>query len=102
MATKENRTLAFTGTRDDSIEDAYDEWNAAREGDSNDDELDAARSLIEALLDYASITEETADYESCDECDEPATIFWPKLTDPVQLCDSCTHNARRSGWEPGQ
>lgn len=38
----------------------------------------------------------------CDECDEEATNFWPKLVEPVQMCDSCTHNARRSGWEPGQ
>lgn len=39
----------------------------------------------------------------CDECDErPATQFWPKLATPVQLCEPCTHNARRSGWEPGR
>lgn len=38
----------------------------------------------------------------CDQCDEnPATTFWPNLTPPVQMCDSCTHNALRSGWEPG-
>lgn len=38
----------------------------------------------------------------CDQCDEPATQFWPELAPPIQMCDSCTHNARRSGWEPGQ
>lgn len=38
----------------------------------------------------------------CDECDKDATEFWPKLAEPVQLCDECTHNARRSGWEPGR
>ena len=38
----------------------------------------------------------------CDECEEEATEFWPKLTPPVQLCDSCYHDARRSGWEPGR
>lgn len=36
----------------------------------------------------------------CDECDESAVNFWPDLMPPVQLCASCTHNARRSGWEP--
>jgi hypothetical protein len=30
-------------------------WHTAREGDSNDDEHDAAATLIEALLDYAGI-----------------------------------------------
>lgn len=49
----------------------------------------------------------TAEHEKlkaaqCDQCDEPATNHWPKLIEPVQMCDSCTHNARRSGWEPGQ
>lgn len=37
----------------------------------------------------------------CDQCDQPATSFWPKLNPPVQLCDNCTHDAFRSGWEPG-
>lgn len=37
----------------------------------------------------------------CDECDESAENFWPQLTPPVQLCASCTHDAKRSGWEPG-
>lgn len=38
----------------------------------------------------------------CDECDEPATQFWSQLDPPVQMCDSCVHDARRSGWEPAQ
>lgn len=38
----------------------------------------------------------------CDECDEQAVNFWPNLKEPVQMCEGCTHNARRSGWEPGQ
>lgn len=40
--------------------------------------------------------------DQCDECEEEATNRWPELKSPVQLCDSCEHNARRSGWEPGQ
>lgn len=27
---------------------------------------------------------------------------WPNLAEPISMCDSCEHNARRSGWEPGQ
>lgn len=27
---------------------------------------------------------------------------WPNLKEPVSMCSSCVHNARRSGWEPGQ
>lgn len=37
----------------------------------------------------------------CNQCDQQATIFWPKLNPPVQLCDGCAHDALRSGWEPG-
>ena len=36
------------------------------------------------------------------ECEEEATEFYTELAMPVQLCASCDHNARRSGWEPGQ
>ena len=28
--------------------------------------------------------------------------LWPNLKEPVTMCDSCMHDARRSGWEPGQ
>jgi len=38
----------------------------------------------------------------CDWCEEPATCFYPALAKPVQLCDGCEHDARRSGWVPGQ
>lgn len=54
-----------------------------------------------------SAGEQWRDYEArqaspCDECDEqPASHFWSNLPTPVQLCDSCLHNARRSGWELG-
>lgn len=40
--------------------------------------------------------------KECDECHEAATEFYPNLKKSVQLCDSCAHNARRSGWEPGR
>lgn len=39
---------------------------------------------------------------TCDQCDQPATQHWPELKKPVSMCDSCVHDARRSGWEPGQ
>lgn len=74
----------------------------AAEGDGNDEEIDALNELIDELLSFASIEVEESEVPECDECEEIATNFWPNLTEPVQLCDSCTHNARRSGWEPGQ
>lgn len=77
--------------------------------------VDVFRDADEATAAYqgegCSVIEETiwepgeyAKYQAtkCDECEEIATNFWPKLIEPVQMCDSCTHNARRSGWEPGQ
>ncbi|MDF2990275.1 MAG: hypothetical protein K0S37_789 [Microbacterium sp.] len=42
----------------------------------------------------------------CPNCDERVPHnemnHWPDLKEPVSMCDSCEHNARRSGWEPGQ
>lgn len=42
--------------------------------------------------------------KQCPECGEwfDQLNEYPKLNPPVSLCDSCEHNARRSGWEPGQ
>ena len=109
------------------IATAYGRWTDTTGGDSNDDELDAARDLIEQLMIFASIEAyedddrecarcgEEVGYLStrdwcdgcealrlCDECDEEATNFWPNLLQTVQLCNGCDHNARRSGWQPGQ
>lgn len=42
----------------------------------------------------------------CPNCGEYVTPdkmnHWPNPTEPVSMCDSCEHNARRSGWEPGR
>lgn len=27
---------------------------------------------------------------------------WPNLAEPISMCSSCYHDARRGGWEPGQ
>ena len=86
----------------EGLTEAYNTWQSSKEEDSSDDEIDAAYDLIEQLLDFASIKVDSEEVEVCDECDEEAEIFWPKLVEPVQLCSSCAHNARRSGWEPGQ
>lgn len=72
------------------------------EGDSNDEEIQALQELVDELLDFAGITVHDVEVEECDECDNEATNFWLELKKPVQMCDSCEHNARRSGWEPGQ
>ena len=34
--------------------------------------------------------------------EEDEMNHWPKLAQPVSMCDSCEHDARRSGWEPGR
>lgn len=40
---------------------------------------------------------------NCDEYVDPDEMnHWPNLVEPVSMCNSCEHNARRSGWEPGQ
>lgn len=80
----------------------YTAWRNAIEGGSGDDESAAAFELIGDLIAFNQITVTEREVPECDECEEQATQFWPKLAEPVQMCDSCTHNARRSGWEPGQ
>jgi len=40
---------------------------------------------------------------NCSEFVEPDDMrHWPLLAEPVSMCGSCEHNARRSGWEPGR
>lgn len=48
------------------------------------------------------VFDKSAPPTTCDQCDQAATQYWPELKKPVRLCDSCVHDARRSGWEPGQ
>lgn len=86
----------------DRIANSYQAAKDAAEGDSNDGEISALNDLVDELMAYIGITVKEIEVPECDECDEQATWFWPNLTEPVQMCDSCTHNARRSGWEPGQ
>lgn len=81
------------------LNEAHQAYWDARRGDSNDDEHVAASEFIEALMNYAGIS--GIDVEECVNCNEEATAFYPNLTPPLQFCDSCDHDARRSGWEPG-
>lgn len=50
--------------------------------------------------------EEMEGMVACPNCgewvDEDDMNHWPNLKEPISMCSSCTHNARRSGWEPGQ
>lgn len=45
-------------------------------------------------------------YVECPNCNGWRRAYemnhWPELKEPVSMCDSCEHNARRSGWEPGR
>ena len=63
--------------------------------------------------DWCDGCEERDAKPKCDECDvregdgdhlglQVELNRWPMLNPPVQLCDGCEHNARRSGWEPGK
>ena len=93
-----------------AVADALDERDAheaARLVRDTDPDDDIWNNYVGPMLDeleeaYTNSAGEIArDSTTCDECDEPATSFWPKLTPPVQMCDSCAHNAHRSGWVPG-
>ena len=83
-------------------------------GISGEDEEDAREcDRCGDEVQYLNSAEECAALPKCDECDtregdddhhgHPIELNrWPKLNPPVQMCPSCTHNAYRSGWEPGR
>lgn len=109
MATKvDGYELRFTNggepsdTQRENLGTLYAYWREAKDEGSSDEELENAQLLIEELLRFASIEVDVIEVEQCDECEEEATEFWPNLKKPVQLCASCEHDARRSGWEPGR
>lgn len=97
-----NAMLEPTEAERERLENAYTRAYSLAEGDSNDEEIDALKELVDELLDLASITVGESELPQCDECEGEATEFWPKLKEPVQMCDQCYYNARRSGWEPGR
>jgi len=53
-----NAMIEPTDDEREELNEAYERWQAAREGDSNDDEFDAANGLIELLMEFASIEPE--------------------------------------------
>lgn len=53
-----NAMIEPTDEERGELDEAYERWLAAREGDSNDDEFAAANELIDQLMRLASI-----DYE---------------------------------------
>jgi hypothetical protein len=46
------------------LDETYARWLDTREGDSNDDEFEAANELIELLMQFASITYEEEEEEA--------------------------------------
>lgn len=108
MSTKTTYELRFTNGGEpthaerERITERYNAWMEAVDDSSSDEESLTASELIDELLGFASIEIDDVEVEQCDECDEEADMIWPKLNPPVALCASCEHNARRSGWEPGQ
>ena len=65
------------------IANAYTRWTDASGGGSNDDELDAARTLIEHLMAFASIE---ADRE-CENCNDSVSFLSSR-----DWCDGCEAN----------
>jgi hypothetical protein len=61
-----NAMIEPTDEERGDLDEAYQRWQAAREGDSNDDEFEAANALIELLMQFAAI-----DYEEEDEDAQP-------------------------------
>lgn len=82
--------------REEPAADRIIDW--LKENESSDVLWSAINKFVDGLEALAGIAPEGG---SCDECAEPGTNSWPKLSPPVRLCDACLHDARRSGWDPG-
>lgn len=53
-----NAMLDPTPEEREALDEAYEQWQTAREGGSNDEEFEAAYELIDLLMDFASISYE--------------------------------------------
>lgn len=69
-----------------AIANAYTRWTDASGGDSNDAELDAARTLIEHLMAFASIEADEDDRE-CENCNDSVSFLSSR-----DWCDGCEAN----------
>jgi hypothetical protein len=105
-----SRSTAVRVTTDDDLADIYGDYED--EGQNKVLALEAPGNchlvVVEGDLEefarrvWEAVFPSPPEWDPCDECEEPATQDWPMLTPPVRLCDSCAHDAFRSGWEPGQ
>jgi len=77
---------------------AYNDWQAAREGASGDEEAATASDLIDQLLAFASI--ETDEADTCEECGEELDYDAVGFQACAGgLCGRCIHDIRRSGGD---
>ena len=95
-----NPTSAF----DQWMCDNGDESGVVRGDDGRGDDLDYEVETIDGEDAHDFINRlGMVQCPNCGEWVEPDEMKrWPNLTPPVTMCDSCEHDARRSGWEPGQ
>lgn len=84
---------------------AYERITRANQDERSCDRCDEAVQTLSSR-DWCDGCEEEVDgLERCPNCgeyvDPDDMSHWPNLREPVSMCSSCEHNARRSGWEPG-
>lgn len=87
------RAIDTTGLVDD-LQGVAD----AAEGDSNDNEIELLQGALDSALSLLGVKMPEA-RDRCDVCDEPYDKDDPHAG--YDMCASCLHNARRSGWNPG-
>lgn len=64
---------------------------------------DVRQAIFDAISDEEFWDDGQVECPNCGERVDPSEMnHWPLLAEPISMCDSCVHNARRSGWEPGQ
>lgn len=90
--TENARTVTITEAQERDLLGAAQDAEDASLADSNDGEIEALREAYEAAFSVLGIKIPEG-REPCEQCDEaPAVEFG--------MCDSCIHDARRSGWNP--
>jgi hypothetical protein len=88
------RRVIDPGNLLDTLQDVAD----AAEGDSNDKEIELLQDALDGALSLLGVKMPEA-RDRCDVCDEPYDKDDPHAG--YDMCASCLHNARRSGWSPG-
>lgn len=96
-------TIKFVGGNEVTFTISADEDSAQGDQPWIGKSTDIRTLINEALGDNQFWFDGLVTCPNCGErVEESEMNHWPNLAEPISMCDSCEHDARRSGWEPGR